>query len=138
MTGIRCSVHNLHDDSIDLRQAVEDSLGTLKDKFSCTLDYDVSENVPRDVKLAVIGIVKESVSNIAKHSSGNKVKVSLREHPAFYQLAVEDNGRCSEIEESGIGLSNMQDRAASIGGIIRFTPSEKGFRVFMSAPKKGE
>jgi len=62
--------------------------------------------------------------------------VILREHPAFYQLLIEDNGSCGPIKESGIGLRNMEDRAAAVNGNISFNPSDKGFRIFMSVPKE--
>ena len=48
---------------------------------------------------------------------------------------LEDNGKCTEIKESGIGLKNMSDRAAALNGRITFTPSEEGFKIFMSLPK---
>ena len=136
MTSIRSSVHNLHDDSIDLRMALKEAVRPMSDKYEITCDYDLSDKIPKDVKLCFIGIVKESLSNIVKHSSADKITITLREHPAFYQLSVEDNGKCSmEIKESGIGLSNMRERAENAGGIITFTPSEKGFKVFTSIPK---
>jgi len=135
MNGIRSSVHDLHDDSINLNYAVGECIKTVKDKFKVSCEIDVSDEIPKTVKLCIVGVVKESLSNAAKHSNGDKVKITIREHPAFYQLAVEDNGCCSDIKHTGIGLENMRDRAESIGGIIKFTPSSKGFRVFMSVPK---
>ena len=60
----------------------------------------------------------------------------MQEHPAFYRLTIEDNGNCSAIADTGIGLHNMRDRAETLGGSISFTPSEKGFRIFVSIPKK--
>ena len=86
-------------------------------------------------KLCIAGIVKESISNAVKHSTGDRIFISVREHPAFYQLQVEDNGACKELADTGIGLKNMRDRAESLRGVISFTPSETGFRVFASLPK---
>lgn len=137
MTGIRQSVHNLHDNSIDLRSAVEECIKTAGGRFEVTLDYDVTGEVDKSIKLCLIGVAKESISNCIKHSNGDKIGVILREHPAFYQLAVEDNGSCGKIRSGGIGLINMKDRADRAGGIIKFTPSEKGFKVFLSVPKNG-
>lgn len=137
MTSIRQSVHNLHDDSIDLKSAVAECVRSAKQKFDVRFDYDITGNVDKNIKLCLIGVTKESISNCIKHSDGDKINVILREHPAFYQLAVEDNGRCKKIESQGIGLINMKDRADKAGGIINFTPSEKGFKVFLSVPKNG-
>ncbi len=135
MTSIRSSVHDLHDDSIDLKTAIEECLKPIQDKYDVSVEFDISSSTPKKIKFCIIGIVKESISNILKHSNGNAVKVVLREHPAFYQVAVSDNGNCSEINHTGIGLSSMKERAASVEGRISFTPSENGFRVFLSVPK---
>lgn len=137
MTTIRQSVHNLHDESIDFKGAVKEIVSGIPRRYSLSLSLEVSENMPSDIKLAFIGVIKEAVSNIERHSSGDKIDIIVREHPAFYQLAVNDNGMCKgEIKSNGIGLSNMRDRIENINGIITFTASEKGFKVFASVQKK--
>ena len=137
MTSIRSSVHDLHDDSIALKPAVEDCIRPLKDRFAVSCDYDFSERMSRDVKLCFIGVIKEALSNTAKHSDGDSIKIIIREHPALYQLSIADNGSCPEkIDESGIGLANMRERAASLNGNINITSDSKGFRIFLSVPKQ--
>lgn len=137
MTSIRSSVHDLHDDSIALKPAVEDCVRPLRDRFSVSCDYDFSERMSRDIKLCFIGIVKEALSNTAKHSNGDSIKILIREHPALYQLSIADNGSCPEnITESGMGLSNMRERAASVNGNISFMSDSRGFRIFLSVPKQ--
>ena len=135
MTSIRESVHDLHDDSIDLKKVIEDSIKTVDSRFTVTLDCDVSEYMAGNVKLCMIGVIKEGLSNAVKHSTGDKISIIVREHPAFYQLMLEDNGSCSEIKESGIGLKNMRDRVEALKGRISFTPSKEGFKIFVSIPK---
>ena len=136
MTSIRESVHDLHDDSIDLKKVIEDSIKTVDSRFTVTLDCDVSEYMAGNVKLCMIGVIKEGLSNAVKHSAGDKISIIVREHPAFYQLMLEDNGSCSEIKESGIGLKNMRDRVEALKGRISFTPSAEGFKIFVSIPKQ--
>lgn len=136
MTSIRESVHDLHDDSIDMKKVVDEAIASVDGRFTVDLDYDMGRGVPGNVKLCIIGVVREGLSNAVKHSDGDRISIILREHPAFYQLMLTDNGHCSEIRESGIGLSDMEDRAASVGGKITFTPSADGFRIFMSIPKE--
>ena len=136
MTSIRSSVHNLHDDSIDLDQSIRDTVKSMEESYDVKLDLDFSHNVPKNIKLCFIGVTKEALSNIVKHSNADKIEIIVREHPAFYQLAISDNGKnCGEIKDSGIGLTNMRDRVENTGGIITFTPSQDGFRVFASIPK---
>ena len=136
MTSIRESVHDLHDDSIELKKIIEESIRSVDGKFTVSFDYDVSENISGKIKLCFAGVIREGLSNAARHSDGNKINIALREHPGFYQLSISDNGKPQEINENGIGLKNMQDRAESVGGRISFTASENGFRIFMSVPKK--
>lgn len=138
MTNIRQSVHDLHDDSIDLRQAVKEAAEPLKQDFEVKLDYDISEQVPRKVKYCLIATTKEAVSNIIKHSNGSRVQIALREHPGFFQLSIEDNGQHAKVQAgNGIGLQNMKERADSLGGTFRIH-AEKGFSIFLTIPKTEE
>ncbi len=137
MTSIRSSVHDLHDDSVDLKLAVGECIQSMDKKYKIECDYDFTDAMPRDVKLCFIGIVKESLSNVVKHSTGDSVRIIIREHPALYQLTVQDNGKCSGgIKETGIGLTNMKDRADSLNGTIHIESDKRGFKVFVSVPKK--
>ncbi|MCQ2538478.1 MAG: histidine kinase [Lachnospiraceae bacterium] len=136
MNSIRESVHGLRDDSLDLNQVCNDILTPLRESYSVRYQYDMSDEVDRDVKFCFIAIIKEATSNFVKHSSGNTIDIILREQPAFYQLSVEDNGSVSRSTHSdGMGLQNMQDRVAALGGIIHIN-SDKGFKIFISIPKK--
>ena len=136
MTSIRTSVHDLHDDAIDLQRTIREMASAVDDRFDVTVSYDAGSRIPGEVKLCAAGIVKEGISNAVKHSGGDRISIVFREHPAFYQLQIEDNGCVTEIGRGGIGLKNMEDRAADAGGRITFTPSEKGFRIFMTIPKE--
>ena len=138
MNSIRNSVHDLHDESIDLKQALE---GLTKDFTFCQifLDCDVSKLVPKDVKYCFLAIVKEAMNNTIKHSNATKLSITIKEHPAFYQLLIEDNGTTADTsrrsaDTSGIGLTNMKERVNAIHGIIHIS-NEQGFRIFVSEPK---
>ena len=138
MTSIRQSVHDLHDDSIDFDAVVKESISSVSDRFNVRYENDAGE-LPVRIRLCFLAVIKEGLSNAVKHSNGDSITIAVREHPAFYQLTVEDNGSCRNMGSSdGIGLQNMRDRAESLGGVINFSASEDGFRIFMTVPKKGE
>ena len=136
MTSMRESVHTLHDDSVDLKKLVDDCVSAAQERFTVNYDYDLGANIPGKVRLCIAGVVKEGLSNAAKHSSGDRIDLILREHPGFYQLVIHDNGSPGTIRENGIGLKNMRERAADAGGQISFSASSEGFRIFMSIPKE--
>jgi signal transduction histidine kinase len=88
------------------------------------------------IKYTMLYIIKEALSNVIKHSDASSVKISLKEHPALYQLIVKDNGSEKEMMEDGIGIKNMRQRVESLGGIANIGYSG-GFTVFISIPKDG-
>lgn len=137
MTSIRSSVHDLYNTTINLRHMIQECTASLSEKYSVHVEYHISENVPKNVKLCLIGIIKESLSNVTKHSNATAVSIILCEHPAFYQLVIQDNGtNCKSIKDTGMGLAGMKERTDQVNGILTITPSDKGFRIFVSIPKK--
>lgn len=140
MDSIRKSVHDLYDESVDLRQALA-KLKPTDSAFAFSLEYDCEDDVPRDVKYAFIAIAKEAVNNAVKHSNGDEIRIIVREHPAFYQLEIMDNGttaderRISGETGDGIGIKNIKERVAAIGGIMRIK-ADDGFRIFVTLMKK--
>lgn len=138
MDEIRNSVHDLHDDSIDLKNTVSDMLADFTN-YNVNLDYDMNSFVPSPVKYCFISIIKESLSNIARHSNATDISITLRSHPRLYQLTVADNGTKFTLpiemnpSHSGIGILNMQERVKSLNGNFSIS-TEHGFMVFASIP----
>lgn len=137
MDSIRSSVHDLHDEAINLQEELKRIIRDFK-YCKVELKYDMSNKTNSNIKYCFAGIVKEALSNIMKYSGATYVKITVREHPALYQLCVEDNGHgCTKntAKTSGIGLKNMQERVAALNGILQFE-SKKGFRIFVMIPKE--
>lgn len=136
MNSIRSSVHDLHDEAVNLEETEK---GLVREFTFCPVKmiYDMSRTVPREVKYCFISITKEAFANIMKHSNATEVQLVLREHPALYQLCVEDNGTDAEYEpgKAGIGIVNMRDRVKALGGTIQIS-TKSGFRIFITIPKK--
>lgn len=143
MNSVRESVHDLHDESVNLKEVLE-SLAEEYTFCEVQLEYDMGYDVPREIKYSFISIVKEAMNNIMKHSNATSARVQVREHPGLYQLVVEDNGstmtqkRLKEILDTtgGIGIRNMKERIGMLGGVVQFQAKE-GFRIFITVPKQG-
>lgn len=144
MQKMRQSVHDLHDESIDLSGNLEHILSELKN-FSVERDLDLDRDIPRECKLAILGITEEAVTNIIRHSNGTRVQVILHENRDFCTLSISDNGSVSEeIRQrvrsgltDGIGLSNIRERARSCGGDAYFY-TDDGFTVYARLPVREE
>ncbi len=152
MNNIRESVHDLHDESVDMKQTIVDMIGELEGKFNCKLDYDAGKNIDRKYKYAIIGIVKEAISNILKYSKSDRVDIVIREHPGMYQLVIHDYDdvvktktmshnsnqektfNLAKKSGEGIGLQNMRDRVEALKGNI-VIDKEQGFKIFVTLPR---
>ena len=162
MTNVRQSVHDLHDESVNLKEVME----SLVAEFSfcpVQLTYDMGYDIPKEIKYSFIAITKEALNNVMRHSNADDVKILVREHPWLYQLIIEDNGTSDEriqpdgdlkeyaeresagktgdtrktenTESSGIGIRNMKERARMLGGTMQIQ-KENGFRIFITVPKQ--
>ena len=147
MDEIRNSIHRMYDESIDLYMQVEQ---LVKGFTYCqiNMDYDIKLPPPLQLKHCMIGILKESLANIIRHSNATKVNLLLREHPAMYQLVIQDNGKIDEYKQKhlikafkkqeygdGMGLHNIYDRVKGFDGNINIS-LDQGFKLFISIPKK--
>ncbi|WP_167957335.1 sensor histidine kinase [Anaerosporobacter faecicola] len=143
MDSIRNSIHNMHDDSIDLYNAIY----KLTSEFTfCHISfiYDLSNQPDAKVKSCLISIVKEALNNIIKHSNATNVSVKLLEHPAMYQLIISDNGTLTSTVKwylsqnktgDGMGLQSMADRIKSFQGNFNIL-TDHGFEIFITIPKQ--
>ena len=146
MREMRSSVHDLHDDSIDFQKNIEDMVKELLSSGRCEVitDIDTDLNPEKTIKIALLAIAREAVSNYLKHSNGNKVKITVHDHPGFCTLSVSDNGMltpetAARIQrghgiDRGNGLANIRERAESLGGAAAFY-TEHGVTVFVNLPK---
>lgn len=151
MNNVRESVHDLHDESVDLKQAVTEIVDGMKGRFDYRVEYDIHDKVDRKYKYAMIGIIREGVSNILKHSRNTDADIVLREHPGMYQIIVHDYSSAQETsmvrkaarndmfenmsKSGGIGLQNIQDRVLGLNGHVDIS-TEHGFRIFVTLPRQ--
>ncbi|MCD7826054.1 MAG: histidine kinase [Clostridiaceae bacterium] len=133
MDNIRKSVHDLHDEAIDTKAAIEEIINE-DDSFKINFEYDVEADLSHDIKYSVIAIVKEALTNARRHSNGHSMQIIFREHPAFLQLIISDDG--TDVKPSvsnGIGLTNIKERISALSGTIRIT-TDGGFKIFATIP----
>lgn len=147
MDDIRNSIHKIYDESIDLFSQTEQ---IVKNFTFCpvTFEYDINNQPPLMLKHCLLAIMKEALTNIMKHSDATKASIILREHPAMYQLIIQDNGTMTDNKKAvlyksmeqldaagGMGLQNISDRVKGFDGNMNIT-MDKGFKLFISIPKK--
>lgn len=136
MNTIRASVHDLHEESLDLRTRM-DALARGFAFCPICLDYRLESQPDKDITYCFIAIVSEGLNNVIRHSNATQVTLRFIEHPALYQLILADNGSKAAGEpSSGLGLRSMADRVGALGGQL-LIEHQGGFRLFVSIPKGG-
>ncbi|QSB04109.1 sensor histidine kinase [Natronoglycomyces albus] len=94
-------------------------------------------HIPSTVDHTVYRIVQESLTNVARHSTGNKAEISIAYADRGIDVLVADNGHISPSVATapGNGLTGMSERVSALGGELTAGPSESGgFRVHARLP----
>ena len=101
------------------------------------------------VHLQLTRVLRESVSNVVRHSGGTRCRVGISFSGDDIVLDVEDDGRGlppapdratgAELPRAnGLGLANIERRARKLGGACRFAVSDLGgVRVHVAVPMEG-
>ena len=159
MTMIRRSVHDLEDDGTDFSIQIADavhSFSGVSPGFAVRL-FNGIDTAPAPVARCLATVIRESLTNVVRHSNAKQATVTLRDFPAFWQLVVQDEGPSrqdgptdagtSQISSSqtgmaddieglrGMGLSDIETRVRALGGTSLCGPYQSGWRVFVSLPK---
>jgi len=103
---------------------------------------DVAEVEARftiDAATQLLQIAREALSNAIRHSGAPRARLSLRAQDAEAVLSVEDNGQGFDTTippgRGHLGLVNMRDRAAAVGGAIEISSRiGGGTRIIVRLP----
>lgn len=147
MDSIRASIHDMHDESIDLKT----SLDELVYGFTfcpVTFDYKIQFSPKLKLKYCFIAIVKEGLTNIMKHSTADQVHILLQEEARQYLLVISDNGTISPDSQlklikaqarneysDGMGLQSIYDRVKGFRGCFSIQ-TDHGFCLTVTIPKE--
>jgi signal transduction histidine kinase len=86
----------------------------------------------------VIQVIREVLSNVARHARANEVYVGITTLPDQIVVTIEDDGVGFDIGSvrRGNGLRNIEERAARLGGTIEISPkTPKGTRHLLNIPR---
>jgi signal transduction histidine kinase len=78
----------------------------------------------------VYRIAKEALTNVAKHATADRVRLSFQKTAGAFTMTIHDNGETpgKVTHCAGCGLQNMKRRAAKMGGELQVAAKE-GFLV---------
>ena len=118
---IRSTIFGLQDrhEGDDFRSDVHRVLAEMKPVVGfapqLVMSGPVGTGVPDSVRPHVLAVLREALSNAARHASASTVEVTL-DVGAQVTLTVYDNGVGMDLATRRSGLLNMQERAQRLGG----------------------
>ncbi|BCJ48929.1 histidine kinase [Actinoplanes sp. NBRC 14428] len=110
----------------ELRDAVEAATDALGFRPSLDVSGPVDSAVPDDVVPELLAVLREALSNVARHANASGVRVSVRAADGEVVIRVEDDGVGTDPAAARGGLVNMGERARDLGGVFEVTPGPAG------------
>jgi signal transduction histidine kinase len=92
------------------------------------------DSVPDDLRADVLAVVRESLTNVAKHAEASRVSLTVTADPddQVLRVQVEDNGvGIGEVRHHGNGLRNAAVRAGYCGGLSEAVRRPEGGTRFV-------
>ena len=84
----------------------------------------VDTAVPSSVSEQLLAVLREALSNIARHALADQAEVEIAAMPDEVVLTVTDNGTGLPAERTESGLRNARRRASAQGGVFELEPNE--------------
>ena len=144
LDSMRRSVHALSDEGEELATSLN-LLGLRCGIATVSVDCSTDTEPPAAVARCVVAVVREALTNAARHGKARSARVAVTDYPAFWQVIVDNDGIVPAEGEpaaagrggSGLGLRSMTERVEALGGRVRITPRPR-FTVFATIPKDGQ
>jgi len=140
---IRSTIFELqhsHEQSLraDVRGVVKEYVPVLGFTPLVRTDGPVDSVVPRPVAEHLLAVLRETLSNIARHAEAQAAVVEVFAADGKLTLRVIDNGKGLPAERHESGLRNVRRRATEQGGSVQMVPEEPhGTRVEWVVPLPG-
>jgi len=101
------------------------------------------ESLSPEIEVTMYRIIQEALNNAAKHSEATRLSIHCAKDGSLLTIRIKDNGKgfdqhdqaVNAAEHSGMGLLNMKERAAFIGGTVSIRSSpKKGMEIKVQLP----
>lgn len=136
---VRGSLETLSEITARLRPATFDDLGLASALQSLAADSErrtgievetvvdgALQVIDPDAELVLYRVAQEALTNALRHGACSRVSIEVRRENGAVLLRVTDDGAGLGDAMSGAGIRGMRERAAMIGGRLRFSAPETG------------
>ncbi|MGI9007444.1 MAG: sensor histidine kinase [Streptosporangiaceae bacterium] len=96
---------------------------------------DTFGDLPAAVEVAAYRIAAEACTNVIRHARASRCSIEAGIRDGWLTLVVADDGRGFGAEAAvGVGLQNLHDRAAEVGGSLEIRSAPEGTTVLSRLP----
>src|SRR5215203_1428556 len=145
-SGLRSAIYDLRHEKVQpFVKSVESLVErnrqlTPERKIELMVEEGFPEELPAEVRVELLRVLQEALTNARRHSEASNVEVSLRTQDEAILIEVADDCRGFEPEsaKAGVGLSAMRERVEGLGGKIEVrSPPGEGTKVTVRVPLGG-
>ncbi|MDB5253717.1 MAG: domain S-box protein [Flaviaesturariibacter sp.] len=129
---------------LGLIESISDLVNTLvrtqRVQINVSSELFDEEKVAQNQMLMLFRIIQEQLNNIVKHAGATEIDICLKNGDGTLLLEVTDNGAGFDLKtvKRGLGLSNMRNRAETLGGSMDIvTRPGEGCTVRVTIPETG-
>lgn len=128
-----------------LYEAINTELEYIR-KMAYRVNFNTNGNAgpetSQDKDLIIFRLFQELLNNIIKHARATQIDITLEYLNTELKLHVADNGQgfdsAGVVGKKGMGLGNVQRRAAMLNGEVIFNSSPEGTSIIVSIPYSNE
>ncbi|MCS6800825.1 MAG: GAF domain-containing sensor histidine kinase [Chloroflexota bacterium] len=139
---IRGYIHNLRSmlEPSSLTEMIADLVASHRRTTGVDIQFSAEGQLPldSDAPWHVLQLVREALSNIARHADAKRVAIRLARRDDAMTIVIEDDGRGFDPaapNRVGNGLRNMRERAAAVGGALQIESAPgAGTRLVVTIP----
>jgi PAS domain S-box-containing protein len=132
-------------DHLGLVEAIEWYTADFEKRYdiTCVFEHDDGPEIRGNIATAAYRITQEALTNVARHASATRSKVTMSFDKRTLILTIRDNGKGFEPdglgEVDGLGMANMRERASLVGGSldVQSIPGG-GTRICFRVPAESE
>lgn len=122
-----------------IRQLTEIALPDSNYKKNIQIDHNSLTSIGIDVRITLLRIIQEAVTNIIKHAKAKNVDILIYEEDDNLQLMISDDGigiNQSKVAEkkSKLGLLSIRRRVQYLNGETKINSDSKGTEIMISIP----
>lgn len=129
--NVRKSIHTLYTQQqtlMDLYKSIQALIENTRKQTEIDIQAEIGELPPLSdqQKLTLYRALQEGLTNGIRHGNSTSFRFKLKVEQQCIHFCLEDNGIMSEHWKFGFGLTSMNERVRTLGGVLKVDKSQKG------------